>query len=56
MNYKILLFATAILIAANFSIGFFTNFWGDSNYPDYINSALMLLLILFGSKVFSKKK
>jgi len=56
MNYKILIYATASLIVANLLIGLFTNFWGNSNYPDYINSILMLLLILSGTQVFSKKK
>lgn len=56
MNFKILMYTTAALILANLLIGFFTNIWGDSNYPDYINSVLMLLLIIFGTQVFSKKK
>ena len=56
MNYKILMYTTVALIIANFFIGFITDFWGDSNYPDYFNSILMLLLIIFGTKVFSKKK
>jgi len=56
MNYKILMYTTVSLIVANLMIGLFTNFWGDSNYPDYINSILMLLLILSGTQVFSKKK
>ncbi len=56
MNYKILMYATVTLIAANLLIGLFTDFWGDSNYPDYINSILMVLLILFGTQVFSKKE
>ena len=56
MNFKILMYTTAALILANLLIGFFTNIWGDSNYPDYINSILMLLLIIFGTQVFSKKK
>ncbi len=56
MNYKIFIYTTASLIVANLLIGLFTDFWGDSNYPDYINSILMLLLILSGTQVFSKKK
>jgi len=56
MDYKILIYTTASLIVANLLIGLFTDFWGDSNYPDYINSILMLLLILSGTQVFSKKK
>ena len=56
MNYKILMYTTASLIVANLLIGLFTNFWGDSNYPDYINSILGLLLIISGTQVFSKKK
>jgi hypothetical protein len=50
------MYATVTLIAANLLIGLFTDFWGDSNYPDYINSILMVLLILFGTQVFSKKE
>ena len=56
MNYKILMYTTATLILANLLIGLFSNFWGDSNYPDYINSILMLLLIISATQVFSKKK
>ncbi|MBA23029.1 MAG: hypothetical protein CMP52_06805 [Flavobacteriales bacterium] len=56
VNYKILMFTTFAIIIANFFIEFFTNFWGDSNYPDYFNSILILLLIIFGTKVFFKKK
>ena len=56
MNYKILMYTTASLIVANLLIELFTNFWGDSNYSDYINSILMLLLIISGTQVFSKKK
>ena len=56
MNYKILMYTTVTLIVANLLIGLFTNLWGESNFPDYINSILMLLLILSGTQVFSKKK
>ncbi|MFL2598711.1 MAG: hypothetical protein ACJ0P4_12640 [Flavobacteriaceae bacterium] len=55
MNFKILVYTTAALILANLLIGFLTNFWGDSNYPDYINSILMLLLIISGHNYFPKK-
>ena len=56
MNYKILMYTIVTLIVANLLIGLFTNLWGESNFPDYINSILMLLLILSGTQVFSKKK
>jgi len=56
MNYKILMYTATTLIVANLLIGLFSNFWGDSNYPDYINSILMLLLIISGTQVFSQKK
>ena len=55
MNYKILMYTTASLIVANLLIGLFTNFWGDSNYPDYINSILGLILIISATQVFSKR-
>ena len=55
MKYKILMTVTGVLIIANLLIGFFTNFWGETNYPDYINSVLGVFLILFGTQVFSKE-
>ena len=55
MNYKILMTVTFVLIIANLLIGFFTNFWDETNYPDYINSVLGIFLILFGTQVFSKE-
>ena len=55
MNYKILMTVTGVLIIANLLIGFFTNFWDETNYPDYINSVLGIFLILFGTQVFSKE-
>ena len=55
MNYKILMTVTGVLIIANLLIGFFTNFWDETNYPDYINSVLGVFLILFGTQVFSKE-
>ncbi|MDA9812035.1 hypothetical protein N9C07_07460 [Flavobacteriaceae bacterium] len=55
MNYKILMTVTGVLIIVNLLIGFFTNFWGETNYPDYINSVLGVFLILFGTQVFSKE-
>ena len=45
----------AVLIIVNFLIGFFTNFWDETNYPDYINSVLGIFLILFATQVFSKE-
>ncbi len=50
------MYTTATLILVNLLIGLFTNFWSDSNHPDYINSFLMLLLIISGTQVFTKKK
>ncbi|MDC1217107.1 hypothetical protein N8131_03190 [Flavobacteriaceae bacterium] len=55
MKYKILMTVNAVLIIVNFLIGFFTNFWDETNYPDYINSVLGIFLILFGTQVFSKE-
>ena len=55
MNYKILMTVTFVLIIANLLIGFFTNFWDETNYPDYINSVLGIFLILFDTQVFSKE-
>ena len=55
MKYKILMTVTGVLIIANLLIGFFTNFWDETNYPDYINSVLGIFLILFGTQVFSKE-
>ena len=55
MKYKILMTVTGVLIIANLLIGFFTNFWGETNYPDNINSVLGVFLILFGTQVFSKE-
>ena len=46
---------TVVLIIVNLLIGFFTNFWDESNYPDYINSVLGIFLILFATQVFSKE-
>ena len=46
---------TGVLIIVNLLIGFFTNFWDESNYPDYINSVLGIFLILFATQVFSKE-
>ena len=55
MKYKILMTVNAVLIIVNFLIGFFTNFWNETNYPDYINSVLGIFLILFATQVFSKE-
>jgi len=56
MNYKNLMYITIALGLVNLVIGIFTDFWGDSNWADYINSVLLILLILFGTQVFSEKK
>ena len=55
MKYKILMTVTVVLIIVNLLIGFFTNFWDETNYPDYITSVLGVFLILFGTEVFSKE-
>ena len=55
-KYKLLLNITVILLIANVLISFFTNLWKETNYPDYINSILFLLLILLASQVYSKNK
>ena len=55
MKYKILMAVTVVLIIVNLLIGFFTNFWDETNYPDYINSVLGIFLILFATQVFSKE-
>ena len=55
MKYKILMTVTVVLIIVNLLIGFFTNFWDETNYPDYINSVLGIFLILFATQVFSKE-
>lgn len=55
MKYKILMTVTGVLIIVNLLIGFFTNFWDETNYPDYINSVLGIFLILFATQVFSKE-
>ena len=55
MKYKILMTVTVVLIIVNLLIGFFTNFWDETNYPDHINSVLGIFLILFATQVFSKE-
>ena len=55
MKYKILMTVTVVLIIVNLLIGFFTNFWDETNYPDYINSVLGVFLILFATQVFPKE-
>lgn len=56
IKYKLLMNITVILLIADILISFFTNLWKETNYPDYINSILFLLLILLASQVYSKKK
>ena len=55
MKYKILMTVNVVLIIVNLLIGFFTNFWDETNYSDYINSVLGVFLILFATQVFSKE-
>jgi|TARA_B110000503_G_scaffold11122_1_gene15091 hypothetical protein len=47
---------TGVLVVTNLLIGFFTDFWGETNYPDYINTVLGVFFILFATQVFSKEK
>tara|TARA_B100001996_G_scaffold146990_1_gene111985 strand:+ start:3381 stop:3557 length:177 start_codon:yes stop_codon:yes gene_type:complete len=56
INYKMLLNITGILILINILIDFSTDIWGISNYPDYINSILVIFLIIFVSQIYSKNK
>ena len=56
INYKTLLYIVGILIIVNILISALTDFWGTSNYPDYINSVLGIFLILLAAQVYSRKK
>ena len=56
MNYRILMTVTGVLVVTILLIGFFTDFWGETNYPDYINTVLGVFFILFATQVFSKEK
>ena len=47
---------TGVLVVTNLLIGFFTDFWGETNYTDYINTVLGVFFILFATQVFSKEK
>ena len=56
INYKTLLNIVGTLIIVNILISPLTDFWGTSNYPDYLNSVLGIFLILLGAQVYSRKK
>tara|TARA_B100001559_G_scaffold55179_2_gene43799 strand:- start:8167 stop:8343 length:177 start_codon:yes stop_codon:yes gene_type:complete len=56
INYKTLLNIVGIIIIVNILISALTDFWGTSNYLDYINSVLGIFLILLAAQVYSRKK
>ena len=55
-KYKLLIKITGALITINILISFLTNLWKETNYPDYINSILVLFLVFLSAQVYSKKK
>ena len=55
-KYKLLIKITGALITINILISFLTNLWKETNYPDYINSILVLFLVFLAAQVYSKKK
>tara|TARA_Y100000768_G_scaffold368772_1_gene333045 strand:- start:1971 stop:2150 length:180 start_codon:yes stop_codon:yes gene_type:complete len=55
-KYRLLLNITGALIIINIFISFLTDFWEETNYPDYINSILGLFLVFLAVQVYSKKK
>jgi len=55
-KYKLLIKITGALIIINILISFLTNLWKETNYPDYINSILVLFLVFLAAQVYSKKK
>ena len=54
--YKLLIKITGELIIINILISFLTDLWKETNYPDYINSILVLFLVFLAAQVYSKKK
>jgi len=55
-KYKLLIKITGALIIINILISFLTNLWKETNYPDYINSILVLFLVFLSAQVYSNKK
>ena len=55
-KYKLLIKKTGALIIINILISFLTNLWKETNYPDYINSILVLFLVFLAAQVYSNKK
>ena len=55
-KYKLLIKITGALITINILISFLTNLWKETNYPDYINSILVLFLVFLAAQVYSNKK
>ena len=55
-KYRLLLNITGALIIINIFISFLTDFWKETNYPDYINSILGLFLVFLAAQVYSKRK
>ncbi|MAW50629.1 MAG: hypothetical protein CMC41_05805 [Flavobacteriaceae bacterium] len=55
-KYKLLIKITGALIIINILISFLTNLWKETNYPDYINSILVLFLVFLAAQVYSNKK
>ncbi len=55
-KYKLLIKITGALIIINILISFLTNLWKETNYPDYINSILVLFLVFLAAQVYSNEK
>ena len=55
-KYKLLIKITGALIIISVLISFLTDLWKETNYPDYINSILVLFLVFLAAQVYSKKK
>ena len=55
-KYKLLIKITGALIIINILISFLTDLWKETNYPDYINSILVLFFVFLAAQVYSKKK
>ena len=55
-KYKLLIKITGALIIINILISFLTKLWKETNYPDYINSILVLFLVFLAAQVYSNKK
>lgn len=55
-KYKLLIKITGALIIINVLISFLTDLWKETNYPDYINSILVLFLFSSPLKFILKRK